>query len=258
MKDPQPAVYLPDDVLVVIPARFSSSRLPGKPLAQINGVPMILRTVSQCLKVTAPDNLVVATDDARILELCLENGVRAEMTDSSHPTGGDRVAEVAMRLGAKKVINLQGDEPVFNPNDILKIYSASQRSPETVHIGYCSLEETQWSDPNFIKLIFGRDNRLIYIGRAQVPGSLSGGFHVGYRQVCVYYYPEEQLRRFASTDGRTPLEKIEDNEVMRFLELGIPVKVVELSSDSISVDRPKDLSRVEQRLAQDSKSGPNS
>jgi 3-deoxy-manno-octulosonate cytidylyltransferase (CMP-KDO synthetase) len=241
---------IPSDYLIVIPARFDSSRLPGKPLREISGKPMIIRTAERCLRVANPDQVIVATDDLRIAEVCQEFGIRFEITEKSHSTGSDRVAEVASRIPASVYINVQGDEPVFNPDDILILAEESAADLSKAYIGYCDMSEEEWRDTKNIKLLFGLNNQLIYIGRAQVPGSHSGDFRVGYRQVCAYAYTQEILRDFSKVGQRTPLENLEDNEVMRFLELGIKVQVVKMSNHSISVDRPSDIPRVERRLGE--------
>ncbi len=239
-----------DDILIVIPARFGSSRLPGKPLVDIAGKPMIVRTAETCLKIAPRDRVVVATDDERIAAVCNAYDIKVEITRSDHLTGTDRVAEVASRIPAGLYVNVQGDEPVFNPRDIELVIQAHQRRPDSTHIGFCPLTEDQWLDSKYIKLTFSLDHRLIYIGRAQVPGSHDGSFKGAYRQVCAYSYTRSALEKFTSVERRTPLEEIEDCEVVRFLELGMPVHVVEMSADSISVDRPEDVARVESRLFQ--------
>ncbi|GAA4059349.1 3-deoxy-manno-octulosonate cytidylyltransferase [Microbacterium laevaniformans] len=234
-----------DDILIVIPARFSSKRLPGKPLVPIAGVPMIIRTAKQCAAVVPRDRIVVATDDQRIVDVCLEHGFRAELTRDNHLTGTDRVAEIAARIPARTYVNVQGDEPVFEPDDIRAIIDASNANPTATFIGSCALTEAQWRDSKYIKLLVGLDQQLIYIGRAMVPGSHDGGFHGGSRQVCAYAYTSEVLAKYASVAARTPLEAIEDCEVVRFLELSIPVTVIPMSDRSMSVDRPEDVLRVE-------------
>jgi len=236
------------DYLIVVPARYRSTRLPGKPLVDILGKPMIVRTVERCLKVAPRERVVVATDDERIVDVCRANGIRVEMTRSDHRTGSDRVAEIASRIPAEAYINVQGDEPVFNPEDIIRIIEAASADSTRTYIGYCDLKESEWADSKYLKLLFGIHKQLIYIGRAQVPGSHDGSFHGGHRQVCIHSYPREALESFASSDARTPIEAIEDHEMMRFLEMGLPVQVVELSADSMAVDRPSDLALVEQRL----------
>jgi 3-deoxy-manno-octulosonate cytidylyltransferase (CMP-KDO synthetase) len=236
------------DYLIVIPARYRSTRLPGKPLIDIAGKPMIIRTAERCLEVAPREQVVVATDDERIAEVCRAHNIRVEMTRDDHRTGSDRVAEVAARIPARAYINVQGDEPVFDPDDIRRVIDAARQDPTKTYIGYCDLTEDQWSDTKYLKLLFGLQKQLIYIGRAQVPGSHDGAFHSGHRQVCVHSYPRAALEAFSATSGRTPLEAIEDHEMMRFLELGLPVEVVELSANSLAVDRPSDIALVEQRL----------
>jgi 3-deoxy-manno-octulosonate cytidylyltransferase (CMP-KDO synthetase) len=238
------------DELLVIPARYRSSRLPGKPLIDIAGIPMIVRTAQRCLEVMPRDQVIVATDDDRIAEVCHQYDIRVEMTRDDHPTGGDRVAEIASRIPAKTYINIQGDEPVFNTEDIRTLIAAAREDRSKVLTGYCPLNEEEWLDSKYIKLLFGLNEQLIYIGRASVPGSHDGKFRTAYRHVCAYAYSRESLELFASTNGRTPLESIEDHEIMRFLELGYPVQVVRLSTDSMPVDRPDDVVKVEHYLAQ--------
>jgi 3-deoxy-manno-octulosonate cytidylyltransferase (CMP-KDO synthetase) len=234
--------------LIVIPARYRSSRLPGKPLIEIAGIPMIVRTARRCLESYSHEQVLVATDDERIAQVCVDHGIRAEMTRGDHPTGGDRVAEIASRIPADLYVNLQGDEPVFNPDDIRAIVGAASNDLTKVYTGYCDMTEEQWFDSKYIKLLFAHDRRLIYIGRAQVPGSHDGQFHFAYRQVCVYAYTRATLEAFSSAGGRTRIESVEDHEIMRFLELGVPVEVVPMSSESIPVDRPDDVLKVERYL----------
>lgn len=237
-----------DDILVVIPARFRSTRLPGKPLIDIAGKPMIVRTAERCLQAVPQEQLVIATDDERIADVCRAHDLRVEMTRDDHPTGSDRVAEIAQRIPARRYINVQGDEPVFNPEDIVRIVEESSTTGQEVLIGYCEMPEWQWRDSKYIKLLFGQDRQLIYIGRAQVPGSHDGEFRFAYRQVCVSSYTRDALLQFHAAGARTPIESVEDHEVMRFLELGIPVGVVEMSADSMPVDRPEDVTLVESYL----------
>ena len=236
------------DELIVIPARFRSTRLPGKPLVDIAGKPMIVRTAERCLRAVDREQVIVATDDERIANVVDSYGFKFEMTRDDHPTGSDRVAEIAKKHSALTYINVQGDEPAFNPDDITRVIKEMRKDRSRTLIGYCPMTQEQFADTKFIKLIFGLDNRLIYIGRAQVPHGHTGEFKLAYRQVCIYGYSRAALERFASTGGRTPLELIEDNEVMRFLELGERVDVVQLSSDSHSVDRPSDIGIVAKLL----------
>lgn len=189
---------------------------------------------------------LVATDDKRIADVCRAHDIWFEMTSPDHPTGGDRVAEIAERIEAKTYLNVQGDEPVCNPADIAALIVAARAHRDRTLIGCCPLkDEVEWRDPNCCKLIFSAARELIYIGRAAVPASKSGAFQGGWRQICLHAYPRDALRAFAATGGKTPLEAIEDHEMLRFLELGLKVHVIEMSDRSVPVDRPEDVARAE-------------
>lgn len=237
------------DELIIIPARYKSSRLPGKPLVDIAGKPMLVRTAERCFEVKPRESVLVATDDDRIAEVCEAHDIRYIMTED-HPTGTDRVAEVASRIEAKTYINVQGDEPVFNPQDLVLLSETAAQDPSQTYIGYCDMTEDQWRDPKYTRLVFGLNNQLIYIGRAPVPFGHTGEFAFSYRQVCLHAYPADALAKFHEVKGKTPLEAAEDHEMLRFLELGLPVRVIPMSADSIPVDREADIPLVEQRIAE--------
>lgn len=237
------------DELIVIPARYKSSRLPGKPLVNIAGKPMLVRTAERCFEVKPRESVLVATDDERIAEVCEANGIRYIMTQD-HPTGTDRVAEVASRIRAKTYINVQGDEPVFNPQDLLVISEAAQKDPAQTYIGYCDMPEWQWNDTKYTRLLFGLKNNLVYIGRGPMPYGHTGKFSFAYRQVCLHAYPADALAEFHAVEGKTPIEAVEDHEMMRFLELGLPVQVLPMSDESMPVDRENDIPLVEARIAE--------
>lgn len=238
------------DELIVIPARYRSTRLPGKPLTPIGGRPMIVQTHARCLEALPREQILVATDDERIAEVCRAHDIWVEMTSPDHPTGGDRVAEIAERIAARTYLNVQGDEPVCNPADIRALIDAARAHRDRTIIGYCPIDdEAQWRDPNCCKLLFNRQGELIYIGRAAVPASKSGAFRGGWRQICLHAYSRDALRAFAAAGGKTRLEEIEDHEMLRFLELGLKVHVIEMSDQSVPVDRPEDVAKAEARLA---------
>lgn len=235
------------DELIVVPARYKSSRLPGKPLIDLAGRPMILRTVDRCLEaVEDREKVVVATDDERIAEVCASEGIRYEMTSPDHPTGTDRVAEVAARIEAETYLNIQGDEPVFDPQDIRALIEASREDRAHPIVGYAPItDERQFTDTKFPKVLFNQHGELLYIGRAAVPGSHTGEFVFGYRQVCGHAFPGSALQTFASTGGRrTRLEAAEDHEMLRFLDLGVRVRVLQLTDHSVAVDRESDVPRA--------------
>lgn len=237
------------DELIVIPARYRSSRLPGKPLVDIAGKPMLVRTAERCFEVKSRESVLVATDDPRIAEVCEAYGIRYEMTEG-HATGTDRVAEVASRIPAKTYINVQGDEPVFNPQDLVLLSETAQQDPSRTYIGYCDMSAEQWHDTKYTRLLFGLNKQLIYIGRGPMPFGHTGEFSFAYRQVCLHAYPGEALRTFHEYGGKSPIEAVEDHEMMRFIELGLPVSVIEMSADSMPVDRESDIPLVEKRIAE--------
>ncbi|MBG7179726.1 3-deoxy-manno-octulosonate cytidylyltransferase [Pseudomonas aeruginosa] len=230
---------------VVIPARHASTRLPGKPLLDLCGVPMIVRTYRQCIQAVDAEHVLVATDDERIRAVCEGEGIRTFMTSSRCLTGTDRVAEVAGRVSAEIFINVQGDEPLFNPDDLRKLIDAAQASPEAIINGYCGIaDETTFRNPSVPKVVFRPDGRLLYMSRAAIPTTKQGEFSRAWRQVCVYAFPREALRAFAARPTKTSLEEVEDIEILRFLELGWEVKMIEMSDQSISVDNLEDVERV--------------
>lgn len=236
---------------VIIPARFESSRLPGKPLIPLCGVPMIVRTYRQCIKACPASSIYVATDDERIAKVCIKYGIRVLMTSKYCLTGTDRVAECAKQLDADIYINVQGDEPVFNPEDLTVVLTKAQMFPGEVLNGFCAIDdETLFHNLGIPKVVMRKDNRLLYMSRSAIPGTKKQDFVRGWRQICLYAFPRLALQTFAEYGRKTPLEEIEDIEILRFLELGWDVRMVELSNDSIAVDCPDDVARVEVAIRQ--------
>jgi len=238
--------------IVVIPARYASSRFPGKPLAPIRGEPMLAWVWRRCCDAVGADAVIVATDDDRISSVAREYGMRVEMTSSEHATGTDRVAEVAERVDAALVVNVQGDEPMLDPAHIRAVIDTfdpgldrvvNAMSPIEDHASHVSL-----SVP---KVVAAPDGRLLYMSRGPIPMTKVGEPTGGMRQVCVYGFAPDALRAFADHGRKTPLEEIEDIEILRFVELGIPVRMIEVSAGSVAVDFPEDIATVEALLARD-------
>ena len=230
---------------IIIPARYESSRLPGKPLVDLDGVPMIVRTWRQCGKAVPTNSIYVATDDVRIRDLCDAHGIQSIMTSHECLTGTDRVAECMLQLNEEVFINVQGDEPVFNPEDLLKLIDAVYKFPGEVLNGVCEIhDEAQFRSGSIPKVVMRPDGRLLYMSRAAIPSTKSHGFINAWRQVCAYAFPRSALHAFVSRQSKTSLEQIEDIEILRFLELGIDVRMITLSEDSIAVDTPDDIEAV--------------
>jgi len=241
------------DFLVVIPARYKSSRFEGKPLALIDGMPMLVRTYKQCLKAIEKEKIFVATDNSKIKDLCDQFEIQSILTSENCLTGTDRVAEVAENLKAQFYINIQGDEPLINPEDIKLFLQEVKKTPEKLHNGFCNAEESHFYDYNSPKIVVNNNNELLYISRAPIPGNKKNTFISCFRQVCIYSYPYKALKDFASSKSKTKLETIEDIEILRFLELGWKINMIQLSESSISVDKPSDIIRVENEIAKRTK-----
>ncbi len=237
------------EFVVVIPARLASSRLPEKPLLNIYGKSLIQRTYEQCIKAVNEKLVYVATDNIKIYDHCEKLGIKVVMTSEKCLTGTDRIAEFAGIIKADYYINVQGDEPLIDPKDIQKIInSLSQHAGEILN-GYTRIEdETSYYSKMIPKVVVDIDKILLYMSRAPIPGNKGGEFIKAWRQVCVYAFPYNSLKTFNECKKKTPLEQIEDIEILRFVELGFKVRMIELSNDSISVDTPEDVIKVKRKL----------
>lgn len=237
------------NLVVVIPARFKSQRLPGKPLIDLNGKSLLLRTYEQTCLAISKELIYVATDDERIYNHCLEHKIQVVMTSADCLTGTDRIAEFSKIIKAKTYINVQGDEPLMNPNDIRRIITTCNSYPEDIINGFAPINsEEQYRSLTIPKVVFRPDKRLLYMSRSPIPGNKKDIFQKSWRQICVYAFPKEALHKFAEQGQKTNLEQEEDIEILRFLELGYDVRMVELSSDSVAVDTPGDVEKVRSLL----------
>jgi 3-deoxy-manno-octulosonate cytidylyltransferase (CMP-KDO synthetase) len=240
--------------VIIIPARYKSTRFPGKPLVDIAGKSMLKRTYEQCAKAVDEKLIYVATEDERIVEHCKENNMNVLLTSDECLTGTDRVAEFAKFVKADYYINVQGDEPLFNPEDIKKIIDSIEKYPNDILNGYCAIKtEKQYKSLSVPKVVFRPSGKLLYMSRSAIPGNKKGAFLKAWRQVCVYAFPFKALDEFYRVKNKTPLEDLEDIEILRFLELGMDVRMIELSDVSIAVDNPEDLTEVINKLTADAR-----
>lgn len=234
---------------LVIPARYSSKRLPGKPLVNICGIPMIIRTFNQCKKVVPISKILVATDDKRIRKVCEENKIKVIMTSKNCLTGTDRIAEVSKKFKANFYLNVQGDEPLCNPSDLKKLLRFALKNPNKIINGYTEIKDIRLFKSGHIpKVVFRKDGRLLYQSRAPIPTTKNKKFIKAWRQVCIYSFPYKLLKKFNSIKKKTPLEKIEDCELLRFLEIGYEIKMIKMSDKSIAVDTRKNLNEVIKKI----------
>ena len=238
------------DFAIVIPARYRSTRFPGKPLAEIAGKPMIQHVWERCIEALNPADVFVATDDERIRKACEGFGASVLMTSDQCLTGTDRVAEAALQLDHSFIVNVQGDEPMINAKDILTVAEAFRSGDGGVvnAMAPIALEREYWS-PNVPKVVTDPNGRLQYMSRAPIPANKAKTFEKAWKQVCIYAFSREHLARFSAASEKGPLESIEDIEILRFIEMGIGVTLVELSSTSMAVDTPEDLEQVVRALS---------
>lgn len=239
-------------IVGVIPARFKSSRFPGKPLVKIAGVPMIIRVARIVEKALGKENTFIATDDLRIKNLVDSYDFKVVMTSDSCLTGTDRVYEFSKQIAADIYINVQGDEPLLNYLDILKVAKAKELNFNYITNGMSIISENE--DPNnrnIPKVLVNNKNVLIYMSRLPIPGNKTGNLNnisKYYKQVCIYGFSKKDLELFGNVKVKAVYEKHEDIEVLRFFDLGIPVMMVETSGSSLAVDVPEDVMKVEQEI----------
>lgn len=236
-------------VSAVIPARFQSSRYPGKPLVEILGVPLVVRVANNCIEALGRENTWVATDDERVAKLCRDNEIQSVMTSSRHSTGTDRVAEAAEILGLDLVINLQGDEPLVASADVSEIAKRLAENSSEVMLGCAPATFEEGTRASIPKLVRGFQNRVLYVSRVALPADKSGELNGQglLKQVAIYGFSRENLGLFANS-ARGLAEETEDIEILRFLEIGVSVRAVQFESGSVAVDYPEDVEEVEREL----------
>lgn len=237
--------------VVIIPARYGSSRYPGKPLVQLLGKPMILWVAELSAKAIGNDNVYVATEDNRIAETVRNAGYQAVMTSDDALTGTDRLAQAAQDIAADIFINVQGDEPLADPADILKVRDAKLENMDYVINGFSWISELE--DPNNVnipKVITNENQQLIYMSRVALPGfkDTKNAPDRYKKQVCIYAFTREELSAFRSFGRKSELEQCEDIEILRFLEIGKKIRMIETQPGSLAVDVPNDVPHVEAAL----------
>jgi 4-hydroxy 2-oxovalerate aldolase len=250
---PQGSVFEPviqlNDFLLVIPARYDSSRFPGKPLADLCGRSLIRRVWDKCIEAVGAEHVLVATEDEKIREHCLGQGMQVTMTSRECRTGTDRVCEVALQMERDIYINVQGDEPLIDPNDILAVLEMARRHRGNIINAMCPIENDQdFRSPNVPKVVTASDGSLLYMSRASIPTGKNHEFQESMRQVCIYAFPREAILEFGKQSEKTRVEDIEDIEILRFLEMGHSVRMVEVKGSPVAVDTPEDLERVKNML----------
>ena len=238
-----------NDFIVVIPARYESSRFPGKPLADLCGKSLIRHVWDKCVEAVGGDNVIVATDDERIKLHCEEQGMKIAMTSPECLTGTDRIFEVAQKIDRKFYVNVQGDEPLIEPSDILKILDVARSNPKHVINGMCKIgDESDFRSPNVPKVVAATNGKLLYMSRAAIPTGKNLQFGEAKRQVCIYAFPRDAVLKFGNQKVKSRNEQIEDIEILRYLDMGYTVKMVDVIGSDLAIDTEEDLIRARKIL----------
>jgi len=237
-----------DRACILIPARYASSRYPGKPLVPLLGKAMILWVAELSARAVGAEHVFVATDDERIRQAVEAAGFQALLTSSSALTGTDRLAEAAEQIDYDIYVNVQGDEPLVAPDDINRCLALKADHPDHVINGFTWISpEEDPASVNIPKVISNEDGRLVYMSRQQLPGHKDAANAPDRykKQVCIYGFNRDELSAFRAFGRKSTLEQCEDIEILRFLELDRPVLMYECSPGSLAVDTPDDVARVE-------------
>ena len=238
--------------VVIIPARYGAQRLPGKPLALLGGVPMIVRVLERVSRCARVSRVLVATDDVRIADAVRAHGGTAVLTTGTFETGTDRVAAVARDLDEPIIVNVQGDEPLLDPDTVDRVAAALDDPAVRVATASAPLSEDEVDDPSRVKVVSDARGFAVYFSRARIPHGGPWQVHLG-----LYAFRRDALLQFAGL-ARGRLEQAERLEQLRLLEHGVPIRVVGVAAPSRSVDTPEDLARVRAVFGGASASSPSS
>ena len=238
----------------VIPARFGSTRLPGKPLADIAGKPMIQRVYERVTNAKKPEVFIVATDDQRVYDAVQSFGGTVVMTDANHPTGTDRLAEVAQQYtDLDVIINVQGDEPMIDANLIDQLAELFEADDvlQMATVATPLLEE-EYDEPSAVKVILNKRNDAMYFSRSLIPYPRHDFVNTPLKHIGIYAYRRQFLLDYAKMEP-TAAEQTESLEQLRALENGFAIRVITTDKRFVGVDTPEDLARVNALFEQEEK-----
>lgn len=230
--------------ILTIPARLNSSRLPGKPLIEVNGVSILKRTYLRCLEAVPENKIIVLTDSEKIHSYCIDQKMNSKIVEDNCLTGTDRIALFAKDSSYDFVVNVQGDEPLIDPNNIKSVIEESLIDTTQIINGYQQIKtEQDFRNPNIPKVVFNEKNELLYMSRSPIPTNKTLSFVKAYKQLGIYSFPVSCLNSFYFKE-KTSNESLEDIEILRFIEMGFKVKMVKLNSKSFSIDTEHDLEKL--------------
>ena len=230
--------------MIIIPARLSSSRLPNKVLADINGTPMIIRCAKIAKKV---DDVAIATDSKEVIEICDKYGFKAVLTDKNHKSGSDRIKEAADILGLKKddlIINMQGDEPFLEPEILEKVKNKLKNIKDEFKMASCykEINELDAEDPNLVKVVIDQYSNALYFSRSKIPYNRDNVSHIYKGHIGIYGFNKKSLDIFVNLKGH--LEHIEKLEQLRVIENGFKIKMIKVKTKSFGIDTKEDLQKA--------------
>ena len=231
--------------MIIIPARLSSSRLPKKVLANINGIPMVIKTAMVAQKV---DDVVIATDSKEVIEVAKQYNIKAIMTDKNHKSGSDRIKEASDILGLSDdeiIINLQGDEPFIESEILEKVKNTLKeiKTREFVMVScYKLIDELSAEDPNLVKVIIDKNDDAIYFSRSKIPYNRDNSVHKYKGHIGIYGFNKKSLDKFCKINAH--IEDIEKLEQLRVIYHGYKIKMVEVQTKSFGIDTPQDLKKA--------------
>jgi len=242
-------------VIGIIPSRYASKRFPGKPLALISGVPVIVRVFKQALKCNILDDLIIATDDHRIADVVTENGGKVVMADGKFKCGTERVASVAKNHKTDIVVNIQGDDLLISPDIINKVVNCLIDNPKALMSTACSRikDPADIDDPNTVKVVMAKDGKALYFSRSRMPwfkgenSSTAFDEIKAFHHIGIYGFKADFLQKFASLE-QSMLEKTESLEQLRALENGYDIYCVKTSLSFVDINSQSDLFKAEKML----------
>ncbi|MBP5429957.1 MAG: 3-deoxy-manno-octulosonate cytidylyltransferase [Elusimicrobiaceae bacterium] len=237
------------EVVIAIPARYGSTRFPGKVAALLAGKPVIQHVYEACKK-TNLGPVVIATEDQRVVDICAKFGAQAVLTSAACQSGTDRIFEATRELKANYIINVQGDEPFIHPKTVISIARLLQKDPtcDIATAVTATTDDAKIDNPNCVKAVLGKDKRALYFSRSRVPfnrePSAENKDFVYWHHCGIYGYRKSALKKFVSL-AQSPLEKMEKLEQLRALENGLTIKCVQIEPAGPAIDTPDDLTRAE-------------
>ena len=242
-------------VCAVIPARYKSTRFPGKPIVEIAGIPMVIRVAKQVEKVVGKENVFIATEDEIVSQVVSDYDYNVIITSDECLTGTDRVAEVPQIRDYDIILNVQGDEPLIDTDHIQEVINIKKENYEKVVSLVTTInDEQEFRNNNVVKFLRNKNNLLVYASRSPIPGDKKGKFISSHKHVPVYAFSYKEISKFyeyGKTFGKSDVEYNEDVEILRFLDLGIDVLLGQVSGGGIGVDVKEDVEKVEQILLWD-------